>query len=219
MVFKRRDRPPFWMRLREWISPRKGWRRGFEYLGHRVKRIPDSPHRIAIGFAAGAFVSFSPLFGFHFFLAALLAWIVRGNVLAGLIGTIVGNPLTFPAIAAGSLGLGRLMLGGSDRAIRFEEVTLAFSEAFSAIWHTTQTLWGQGAYELNRLDGFLNEVFLPYAVGGLVTGGICAVLTYFICRPIVAAYQSRRRLRLMERAREQVRGRFRKTVAKPDPAE
>ena len=38
-------------RIREAVLPRRGWRRGIEYLGHRVRRLPDTPHRIALGFA------------------------------------------------------------------------------------------------------------------------------------------------------------------------
>ena len=70
MVFKRRDKPPLLSRLREAVLPRRGWRRGIEYLGHRVRRLPDTPHRIALGFACGVFVSFTPFFGLHFVLAA-----------------------------------------------------------------------------------------------------------------------------------------------------
>ncbi|MEM9050110.1 MAG: DUF2062 domain-containing protein [Pseudomonadota bacterium] len=229
MVFRRRDRPGIWSRLRAYIAPRKGWRRGLEYLGHRVKRIPDSPHRIAIGLASGAFVSFSPLFGLHFFYAAGLAWLVRGNVIAGLIGTVLGNPLTFPAIAAASLGTGRWILGSSGRAIDFGEISAAFSEAVAGLWQTGRSWFGYGEPALDRLSAFGTEIFLPYLVGGLFTGGICAVATYFLSRPVIAAYQNRRRLRLMvrarekmrsmERARAKVRQRLRKTVAKPDAAE
>ena len=53
MVFKRRDKPPFSIRMRELLYPRRGWRRAIEYLGHRVRRLPDTPHRIALGFACG----------------------------------------------------------------------------------------------------------------------------------------------------------------------
>ncbi|MEL6233540.1 MAG: DUF2062 domain-containing protein [Pseudomonadota bacterium] len=229
MVFRRRTPPPLLARMREYIVPRKGWRRGFEYLSHRVKRIPDSPHRIAIGFSAGAFVSFTPLFGFHFFAAAGLAWILRGNVIAGLIGTVVGNPLTFPAIAATSLGLGRWILGSGERAIDFGEITSAFGEAVGGLWQTFKSFFGYGDPALDRLGDFGTEIFLPYMVGGLFTGAACALVTYFLCRPVIAAYQNRRRLRLMvrarekmrgmERARDKMRGRMRKTVAKPDAAE
>ena len=43
-------------------------------------------------------VSFSPFIGFHFLLAILFAYLLRGNLIAALIGTFVGNPFTFPFI-------------------------------------------------------------------------------------------------------------------------
>ena len=70
MIFRRRRRPSFLARMRETMMPRKGIWRGFDYINKRMRRLPDSPHRIALGFACGVFVSFSPFFGFHFFLAA-----------------------------------------------------------------------------------------------------------------------------------------------------
>ena len=93
------------------MAPRKGWRRGYLYLGKRVQRLPDSPHRIALGFACGVMASFTPFFGFHFVIAAALAFITRGNILASAIGTFVGNPLTFPFIAGTAMYLGHRITG------------------------------------------------------------------------------------------------------------
>ena len=70
MVFKRRDKPPLLTRIREVVYPKRGWRRGIEYLGHRVRRLPDTPHRIALGISCGVFVSFTPFFGIHILAAA-----------------------------------------------------------------------------------------------------------------------------------------------------
>ena len=110
-MFKRRD-PKTWLRtFVEFIYPRGGWKRAASYVGHRLRRLPDPPHRIARGIAAGVFVCFTPYFGFHFFLAAGLAWVMQGNVVAALLATFFGNPLTFPIIAAISLELGQWMLG------------------------------------------------------------------------------------------------------------
>jgi uncharacterized protein (DUF2062 family) len=125
MIFKRRDKPPFWGRLREVLYPRKGFWRGMDYVRRRLHRLPDSPHRIALGFACGAFISFTPFFTLHFFLAAGMAWAFRANILASIFGTAVGNPLTFPFIATGSLWLGRYLLGRGGTQSNFEAVTHA----------------------------------------------------------------------------------------------
>ena len=44
-------------------------------------------------------------------LAALLAKLMRGNVIASLLATFVGNPLTFLPIAAISMQTGNFLLG------------------------------------------------------------------------------------------------------------
>ncbi|MEL6961065.1 MAG: DUF2062 domain-containing protein, partial [Pseudomonadota bacterium] len=60
MVFKRRDPKPFLRGALELLWPRGGWARAFHYVRHRLRRIPDSPERIARGIWAGVFTTFSP---------------------------------------------------------------------------------------------------------------------------------------------------------------
>ncbi len=207
MILKRREKPPFWIRVREFFAPRKGFWRGFGYIGKRMRRLPDSPHRIALGFACGAFASFSPFFGFHFFVAAGLAWLVRGNILAGLFGTIVGNPLTFPFISAASLWLGRWIMGLDGGGSDFAAVTHAFARAFNSIWATVKSWFGYGPSMWDGLILFFHDVFLPYLIGGIIPGLICGVLSYYPIGPVVDAYQGRRRKRLeaaQARRREEI---------------
>ncbi|HET7410858.1 MAG TPA: DUF2062 domain-containing protein [Paracoccaceae bacterium] len=196
MIFRRRERPSTRQRLREALAPRKGWRRGFDYISKRMRRLPDSPHRIALGFACGAFASFTPLFGLHFILAAVLAWMARGNVLAALFGTAVGNPLTFPLISGTALYTGRWMMGRNTDGGNFEAISHAFVEGLNAIWGTVKSWFGHGPSMLDGLLEFAGEIFLPYLVGGIVPGLIAAVVSYWVIGPIVAAYQERRRRKL-----------------------
>lgn len=175
MIFKRRDKPPFWSRLREIMLPRKGILRGIDYIRKRLHRLPDSPHRIALGFACGALASFTPFFGFHIVLAAALAWLIGGNLLAAAFGTIVGNPLSFPFVAAAALELGWWMLGDKP---------LKPVDGFSVSW----------------LFDNIDAIFLPYLVGGILPGLVTAAISYWLIGPVVAAYQERRRNRLAKRA-------------------
>ena len=55
--------------------------------------------------------SFTPLVGLHIVLGCLMALIVRGNFLAVAVGTLVGNPWTFPFMWLAGYELGKLMLG------------------------------------------------------------------------------------------------------------
>lgn len=200
MIFKRRNYPGFWNRLREFLYPRKGFWRGMDYIRKRLHRLPDSPHRIALGFACGAFTSFTPFFGFHFFIAAGMAWMLRGNILASLFGTAVGNPLTFPLIAPLCLWLGRWMMGRWDYSSDFELVTHAFAEAMNSLWMTAKSWFGYGSSMADGLLGFLDHVFLPYLIGGILPGLVTAIVAYWTIGPIVAAYQERRRKKLARKA-------------------
>ena len=204
MVFKRRDRPPLLGRIRQLLLPRRGWRRGIEYLGHRVRRLPDTPHRIALGFACGVYASFTPLFGLHFVVAVALARVLRGNMVSSLIGTAAGNPLTFPLIASVSLALGRRILGYGVTGRDFSRISDAFAQAFAAVWHGILSLFGRGDSEWQKLIPFFRDIIWPYFVGGLLPGLVAAIVGYYLTRPLIAAYQTRRRARMLRRAHDRV---------------
>ncbi|MDA0961670.1 MAG: DUF2062 domain-containing protein, partial [Proteobacteria bacterium] len=94
MVFKRRERRSVWRAGVEFLYPRGGWTRAFHYVKHRVRRLPDSPERIARGIWAGVFTTFTPFYGLHFIVAAIISRVMQGNILASLMATFFGNPLT-----------------------------------------------------------------------------------------------------------------------------
>ncbi|GMG80962.1 DUF2062 domain-containing protein [Paralimibaculum aggregatum] len=188
--------------MREFLYPRKGFWRGFGYIGKRMRRLPDTPHRIALGFACGAFASFSPFFTLHFFVAAFFAWLLRGNIVAALFGTIVGNPLSFPAIASSSLWLGRLVMGREGGGANFEAIMEAFGAAFESAWAGVKGWFGFETENTASILSFLDEVFLPYLVGGAMIGVVAAFVSYWILGPLVAAYQTGRQRRIERRAAE-----------------
>lgn len=104
MLFKRREKVNFWKGVIESFWPRRSFWRSTKYFTKRTLRLSGSPHAIAAGIAAGVFASFLPFIGFHLVTAALVAWCVRGNLIASALGTAVGNPFTFPFIWAATLG-------------------------------------------------------------------------------------------------------------------
>ena len=65
-------------------------------LKFKVLRIKDFPEAVAIGLAWGASVSFLPVLGFHLILCYSGTYLMRGNLIAATVGTIIGNPWTFP---------------------------------------------------------------------------------------------------------------------------
>ena len=68
----------------------------FRLLKLKIYRIRDFPEAVAIGLSWGAAVSFTPLLGFHLIICYLGTWLMRGNLIAATVGTIIGNPWTFP---------------------------------------------------------------------------------------------------------------------------
>lgn len=197
MVFKRRKPRTFVEIFSESFYPRGGWTRAVRYVGHRLQRLPDPAHKISRGIAIGVLVSFTPLFGMHFLLATLLALALRANILAALLGTFVGNPLTFPLIAAVSMELGSWMLGHGS--VPLPLVLSAFSDASIDLWRNFIALFSDHPVHWKGLDVFWERVFLPYLVGGLVPGFAAAIASYLLANPIIAAYQKARVARLKKR--------------------
>jgi uncharacterized protein (DUF2062 family) len=165
---------------------------------HRLRRLPDSPHRICMGIACGAFVSFWPTFGLHFVLAALVAILLRANILAALLGTFFGNPLTFPIIAVTSMQLGSWILG-YEVSMGFGQVMAATGRATSELMHNLWAPITGDSVHWGRLSVFFWRVFLPYTLGGSIVGLPCSAALYFLCMPLVLAYQRRRMARLQAR--------------------
>ncbi len=201
-MFRRRDRAPLLERARQFVYPRTGWRRSLEYVALRIRRIPDTPHRIALGFSCGVFLSFTPFFGAHLLGSMALAWLIRGNILAAAIGQFVGNPLTLPLIAASSMALGRRILGEGGPAGRsFERIDQAIAIGIDGLRETMLSWIGMGESQWHKVALVYSDVILPYFVGGLGPGIAASVVSYWIVRTIVGAYQSAVRARRAERAR------------------
>lgn len=197
-MFKRRN-PRSWARLAaETVWPQAGWRRAGAYVMHRLRRLPDSPQRIARGIFAGVFVSFLPLFGIHMLSAALLALPLRGNVLAAIFGTLVGNPLTFPAIAWMALETGYLVMGG-DYSAPMSTLIDSFGAATGQLWDNGKALIFGGSTHWGELARFWREVFLPYMIGGTITGGLAGIASYYLSLPVIVGYQKLRVAKTRER--------------------
>lgn len=211
MVFKRREKRGVLRTLGEFFYPRGGWWRAYEYVRLRLHRLPGSPEYIARGIWVGVFVTFTPFYGLHFFIAALLAVMFRGNIIASLLATFFGNPLTYLPIAAASLGTGYFMLGMRRRDFpestigdRFWQATVDLGYNFKAIFTHAHMKWGS-------LPAFWDEVFFPWMIGGILPGIVAATIVYMMSLPVIRSYQNRRdRIRAEKAA--QKRGKIAKNV-------
>jgi uncharacterized protein (DUF2062 family) len=182
-MFLRRKSPGFWVRLQNLIWPKMGLSRAWRYLVHRMARLKASPHAIALGFAAGAFASFTPFIGFHFILAGLIAFALRSSILASAIGTVVGNPLTFPFIWLSTYNIGAALLGREAKGEVVLELPAVPDNAVNA-----------GMMDFaERLFQRIEPVFLPMLIGGILLGLACAAVCYFIVRLSVDRFKKRRK--------------------------
>ena len=151
------------------------------YVVKRATRLSGTPHRIAAGFACGVAISFTPFFGLHLAGALLLCLLVRGNYLAAVAGTLVGNPWTLPFIWLSAYYLGHMLLG--TRASALGPVQ---------------------AWDLATLMAEVEAVFWPMVVGGLPLALIAGLATYFPLMRMVAACQESRRARRARRRQDRL---------------
>lgn len=138
-----------------------GYARAFKYTKLRLARIADTSHKIALGLALGLGISFTPIIGTHIIQAAILSFILRGNILASTIGTLIGNPATFPFMWGSAILLGSYIfdLCGFEASATVPEVM------------SLENVW-----QLIKSDPF--RIFLPWALGGYILAFAAIPLTY-----------------------------------------
>lgn len=198
MVFKRRNPRPYAKVIREFFYPTGGWFRAVTYLFHRLRRLPDAPHRIARGVAVGVFISFSPLFGLHFVLCTAINWLIGGNFIASVIGNWFGNPVTLPLIAYSSVRLGQWILRVPDR-IDLHVLMQITTEMSVELWRNCFALFTPARMDWSAFRAFAEVYFLPYLLGGLILGAVFSVASHALTWRAVEAYRRLRVRRLAER--------------------
>ncbi len=178
MLFRRRKPAGISERVRILLWPRHSFSRSFQYYGKRILRLTATPHAIAAGVAAGVIASWTPFMGFHFFIAAGLAYVFAGNIIASALGTAFGNPLTFPFIWTASYKMGQYILyseySETDRTIHLGKLFMNMD--FSQIWE---------------------PVIKPMAIGCIPFALVFGIGAYLITYLSVVAFQSQRRRKLL----------------------
>nr|WP_245453534.1 DUF2062 domain-containing protein [Aquibium carbonis] len=164
------------------LWPRRSFWRSAQYFTKRVLRLTATPHAIAAGVAAGVFASFLPFIGFHFLLAAAVAWLLAGNLIASALGTAIGNPITFPLIWASSYKLGCAILGSSAT-------------------HGNAPIQLGKLWERLEFNQLWEPLLKPMTVGGIPIGLAFAITFYVVTRWAVAGFRRQRQNRLLEKAR------------------
>ena len=169
-MFKRRIQRTPLQKARELVWPASGYRRAFLYYWRRLIRLKSPPHNVALGFAIGVFMSFSPFLGFHLVLSGLFAWMFRVNIAASLLGNFLGNPVTYPFMWAGVYQAGLMILGGEA------------ADSGHLVFDT----------------GMIRTLFLPFLAGSIPVGILAGLIFYFPVKSSVARFQALRHQRFLQ---------------------
>ena len=141
--------------------------RFISYYKLKLARLPASNYAISSGFACGAMVSFSPLLGLHFLLAIVFAFLIRGNIIASLTGTFVGNPLTFPFIWGLIYNVGIYVSDKTDKNLNSDiNIEMILNQTY--------------------------EIFFPMLIGGAILAIPIWLITYLITYSFVSSYKKSR---------------------------
>lgn len=133
----------------------------------------DDAHRIALSWAVGVSIGFSPILGLHTVLAVLLAFLLRLNKLDVLLGTQVINPWTLPAYWPAATTLGGIILGQPSHAFASYLIP---KDVFKA------------AFALHR-GGWLWQLMVGWFVGASVFAVVAGASTYFGLRWLLSSHR------------------------------
>lgn len=159
--------------------PSMGMKRLSRYYKHRMGRLPGTPQFIARGMASGIALSVTPFVGLHMAMGVVTCWLVRGSLIAMVLGSFIGGNLwTLPLILLATYKLGSLMLGHAH-------MTEAAQEGLQPDKFSLQLLIDHPA-----------KLLLPMTLGCLPLLFIAWVGSYYITLGIVSKYQTARKHRI-----------------------
>jgi uncharacterized protein (DUF2062 family) len=137
---------------------------------HKLIHNRDTPEAVALGFAVGIFWGFSPLWGLKTLLSAGFAKLLRGNVVAAIVGVTLHEiilPLV-PLLLKFEYQIGKWVLTGSTHG------------------HVIRIL-PHGA-DLLKWSTYLEDG-KPLLLGSLVLGVPAGIIAYWITRPLVVRWR------------------------------
>jgi len=143
-----------------------------KYIRERLKfimKLQDSPHKLALAFALGIFVAFTPTIGFHMITCLALAWVFRLSKLVIITASFVNNPWTIVPLYGFCTWLGIKITGSHSIApdIAWNDLNIS-----NAIHILEPYLWS-------------------YVVGTLFVGAIAGVVSYFVFHWAVVHYRKK----------------------------
>jgi len=140
------------------------------YIKDRIRslfELNDPPHKLALAFAVGVFVAFSPTIGLHTVSCLALGWMFRLNKVVIFTAAFINNPWTMVPIYGFCIWFG-IKITGADAAVP------------AIAWK-----------ELNFSNSYLvlKPYLWSYVAGTLIVGAIAAFISYFLFHWVVVRYR------------------------------
>jgi len=190
MPFGRRDKKPLYKQFKSFIKLIYSFSRTKKYINLSLKRMKGSPRDLAAGLATGLAISFTPFIGLHTLLAILLAWIISASMAAAIIGTLFGNPWTFPFIWYLTYEVGQFLyqgLGSNYKSFSFSYIK---TEVFTLLNIIKNIIIFANFQEIKLNLAKLNVIPIM-ALGSVPFIFVSWLLSYFIFFNILQSYKKR----------------------------
>lgn len=147
------------------------WKRKLRLLYLPLLRLKGQPEEVAGGMAIGVFVGMTPTVPLHTVLAVSIAFLLKKSKLAAAAGVWVSNPLMLPLVYLLDYHVGRLIIGKGPASLAVRD------------------------FSLRNLLKLGWEISYPMFIGGLITGFLLAIPSYFITKRLVILYREQRKKR------------------------
>jgi uncharacterized protein (DUF2062 family) len=141
-----------------------------KYLRERIKHIfklNHSPGELALAFALGVFIAFSPTVGLHTVSCLVFAWMFRLSTFVVLSAALINNPWTIVPLYGFCLWFGMKITGSSATIPKIAWNELTFQNAYGTL---APYLW-------------------PFFAGTIVVGLVAAAAAYFAIYWAVIRYR------------------------------
>lgn len=152
-------------------------------LWYKLVTLKSSPRKIALGFALGIFLSFTPTLGFQTALALGLATLLRVNPISAAAGVYLTNIFTAWPLYALCYNVGSWVAGVEPH--------------LGPLVPQTHAGWGLFAHFTKLGLKWIAVEFL----GAIIVGGISAVPAYFLALFAIVRYRTARLNRRIQRVR------------------
>ena len=131
--------------------------------------LKGNPRNIAMGFAIGVFIGFTPTVPLQMVLVSAVAILFRQNLAAAYLGAwVIPNPFIVPLFYFAEFRIGKYLLGMDDSSLTLPDFSV-----------------------LNLLNLGWN-VALPLLTGGIVLATICAIPSYFVALKLIIFSRKKR---------------------------